>query len=249
MGIRRRIKQAAATATGVAMATTGLSSCTDGGAVDPLPPALECNDVSAGQTLTARAERTAADTVRVIVRHGQYYFAGLEVLQVSDLLGGTLVETDLPNPAATDSLIVTIALASPTPSEVSFTLDARLHDLSGVNPVPIVCDVRRTITVSITATGLTVAIRNRDPLPLPARQGTRIVLMAREGRTVELAHTTPYRGTHRVTWYVSAGEAGIVGEGRLRWTLPAEPGIYQAELVADFGPDGLAVDTMPFEVA
>lgn len=249
MGVRKKVKQAAATATGVAMATTGLSSCLDGGAVDPLPPALECNDVSGGQTLTATAERTAADTVRVTVRHEQFYFAGLEVLQVSDVVGGTVVETHLPNPVAFDSLVVTIALASDTTTEVSFTLDARLHDLSGANPVPTVCDVHRTVTVGLTATGLTVAIRNRDPLPLPARQGAHILLVAREGRTVELTHETPYRGAHRVTWYVSAGNAAVVADGRLRWTLPAEAGIYQAELLVDFGPEGLAVDTMPFEVS
>lgn len=38
------------------------------------------------------------------------------------------------------------------------------------------------------------------------------------------------------------------GARRVRWTLPEEPGVYQAELLVDYGPDGLAVDTVMLEV-
>src|SRR3954471_2063654 len=38
---------------GVAMATLGLSTCSDGGAVDPAPPPLDCTTVGKGQSLSA----------------------------------------------------------------------------------------------------------------------------------------------------------------------------------------------------
>ena len=36
---------------------------------------------------------------------------------------------------------------------------------------------------------------------------------------------------------------------RLRWRLPSEPGLYQAELVIDYGPQGLSFDTLALEVS
>ena len=38
---------------GVAMATLGLSTCSDGGAVDPAPPPLDCTTVGKGESLFA----------------------------------------------------------------------------------------------------------------------------------------------------------------------------------------------------
>jgi hypothetical protein len=241
MDIPKKASKATAAATGVAIATSGLSNCTNGGAVDPLPPALECNTVSAGQSLTATVTRSA-DTARVTVRNTEP-FTTWRVLQLSNVVGGTIVDTVLPNSQVEESpLVVTIQLAAAAPTQVSFAINAEIRSTEGAG----VCGVSRTIMVTVTATTADVVIRG-DPLPLPARQRAEIVLVARDGRTVELAARTLYRGESQAQWTVTAGN--IVADGsRLRWTLPEAKGMYQAELVVDYGVDGFAIDAMPFEV-
>lgn len=243
MSLRKRGQQAAATAAGVALATSGLSSCHDNGAVDPLPPPLQCNSVSGGQTLTATAQKTA-DTARVTVRNTQFDVTW-QVLRVGDVTGGTLVDVVLPAAGTRDPLALTIKLASDTTSQASFTVEARLHDTVS----PTVCDVRRTFMLTLAAGGIEVAVVNLDRLPLPARQRAEIVLLARDGGTVDLEARTPYQGPRTVAWTVSGGALDGADRERARWTLPMEPGIYQAELVIDYGADGLAVDVMLLEVS
>jgi hypothetical protein len=52
-----------------------------------------------------------------------------------------------------------------------------------------------------------------------------------------------------VSWSVSGG-AMLAREGsRLLWRLPAEPGLYQAELVIDYRDGGLSFDTLALEVS
>ena len=242
MDLPKRANKATAAATGVAIATSGLSNCTNGGAVDPLPPALECNTVSAGQSLAATVTRSA-DTARVTVRNTEPYTTW-RVLGLSNVMGGTIVDTVLPSQVQGSTLVVTIQLAAAAPTQVSFAIAAEIRSIFDSSQV---CGVTRTITVTVTATTADVVVRG-DPLPLPARQRAEIVLVARDGRTVELAARTLYRGESQVQWTVTAGD--IVADGsRLRWTLPEAKGMYQAELVVDYGVDGFAIDAMPFEVS
>ena len=65
---------------------------------------------------------------------------------------------------------------------------------------------------------------------------------------VELQAATPYRGDRVVSWAVTDGELDTKTGSTVRWTLPPLPGIYQAELVIDFGDQGLALDTLLLEV-
>ena len=240
MDLPKRANKATAAATSVAIATSGSSNCTNGGAVDPVPPALECNTVSAGQSLTATVTRSA-DTATVTVRNMEEGTTW-RVLGLGNVTGGTFVSTVLPNQVQGSTLVVTIKLAAPAPTQASFAISAELRDTYHGNT----CTLNRTITVTVTATSADVVIRG-DPLPLPARQRAEIVLVARDGRTVELAARTLYRGESQAEWTVTAGE--IVADGpRLRWTLPDAKGLYQAELVVDYGVDGFAIDAMPFEV-
>ena len=240
MDISQKANKATAAATSVAIATSGLSNCTNGGAVDPVPPALECNTVSAGQSLTATVTRSA-DTAQVTVRNTEP-FTTWRVLGLSNVMGGTIIDTVLPSPVEGSTLVVTIQLAAAAPTQVSFAIAAEIRSIFNSR----VCGVTRTIMVTVTATTADVVIRG-DPLPLPARQRAEIVLVARDGRTVELAARTLYRGESQAQWTVTAGD--IVADGpRLRWTLPEAKGMYQAELVVDYGADGFAIDAMPFEV-
>lgn len=240
MDVSQKANKATAAATSVAIATSGLSNCTNGGAVDPVPPALECNTVSAGQSLTATVTRSA-DTAQVTVRNTEP-FTTWRVLGLSNVMGGTIIDTVLPSPVEGSTLVVTIQLAAAAPTQVSFAIAAEIRSIFSSR----VCGVTRTIMVTVTATTADVVIRG-DPLPLPARQRAEIVLVARDGRTVELAARTLYRGESQAQWTVTAGD--IVADGpRLRWTLPEAKGMYQAELVVDYGADGFAIDAMPFEV-
>ena len=53
-------------------------------------------------------------------------------------------------------------------------------------------------------------------------------------------------------WSLGWWAGWVRGWGRgdqVAWTLPEVPGIYQAEVVLDFGPDGVAFDAFAVEVA
>lgn len=49
-------------------------------------------------------------------------------------------------------------------------------------------------------------------------------------------------------WTVSHGTIDTADADRARWRLPEEPGIYQVQLVVDYGDDGLGFDAMVLEV-
>jgi hypothetical protein len=51
-----------------------------------------------------------------------------------------------------------------------------------------------------------------------------------------------------VIWTVTGGTFRSGGVDAIVWTLPEEPGLYQAELVVDHGEDGFAFDTLTVEV-
>jgi len=48
--------------------------------------------------------------------------------------------------------------------------------------------------------------------------------------------------------YVTGGELDASAAQRVQWTLPTRPGIYQAEVLLDYGADGIAFDTLMLEV-
>jgi hypothetical protein len=65
---------------------------------------------------------------------------------------------------------------------------------------------------------------------------------------VDLEASTPFGGAHTIAWTVTGGEIVSQDGARLRWRLPSEVGLYQAELVVDYGPRGLSLDTLVLEV-
>ena len=85
-----------------------------------------------------------------------------------------------------------------------------------------VCSLVRTFRVTVSDGGVQVSLHGADTLPLPARQHAEIVLARREGRVVRLEASTAWDGNRSESWSVSH--------------------------VLDFGPDGLAFDTLLLEV-
>jgi hypothetical protein len=61
--------------------------------------------------------------------------------------------------------------------------------------------------------------------------------------------SVPFQLRAREFLGLAAGELDVSAGPNVRWTLPAEPGIYQAELVVDYGADGFAFDVLLLELA
>ena len=231
MGIKDKARKVAAGAS-VALATSGLSTCNDNGAVDPPPPPLECNTVDQGESLTATATVTGTE-LQVTIRNTAV--ARWTTVAITAVVGGSARPVALGEP-----LIVVIDLTSPSVTEGSFHLGGELEYRNR-------CAVSRTFAFRLQPDGVVVALANE--LPLAARQQARIALVGRDGRDVELEATTPFLGAGAMTWTVTGGEMVSQDGARLRWRLPKEPGLYQAELVIDYGSRGLSFDTLALEVS
>jgi hypothetical protein len=225
----------------VAIATSGLSNCNDNGAVDPAPPPLQCNTLNAGQTLTASATRSA-DSVDITIRN-THAFSTWRVDRVVVVSGATILSTRVPAPGSTEPLGIVLRLNSPTTAQVTFTLEATL-----LGPAADTCSVQRTFNATISPTGVQVSLADADRLPLAARQRAEIVLANQAENVVELHARTLYQGARDVSWSVTDGQLDTNAGPMVRWTLPRVPGIYQAELVIDFGDDGFAFDILLLEV-
>jgi hypothetical protein len=234
------VKKAAKSA-GIAAATAGLSNCQNscGTVVDPAPPPLICSDVASGQSLQASA-RQDLDSITVSVR-AMGNISNWQITRVGDPVGGTISGTTLPKGAA-DSLVIALRLAAPS-TRIDFTVEGVLTGYRNET-----CSIKRTFHVSFGATGVQVAETNLDSLPLSARHGAQIAVLGRDGRTLLLEARTQYGGAHHVSWEVTGGELDGGVARRARWTLPTVPGIYQAELLLDYGADGIAFDTLMLEV-
>jgi hypothetical protein len=230
--VRRKTKNLAAGAS-VALATAGLSHCNDNGAVDPPPPPLSCNTVDEGETLAASGTLSGT-ALQVTIRNSSP--SSWTAVEVTSVRGGTLAAP----PTAREPLEFTLTLADAGVTSGGFTLRGTLTGFGNA------CTVARTFNFTVSGTGVTIA--RAGELPLPARQQARIALVSREGTEVELLAATPFRGPQTISWFVSAGTVIRRDGARLRWRLPQEPGFYQAELVIDYGPDGLSLDTLALEV-
>jgi hypothetical protein len=230
MGIKDTSKRAAA-GVSVALATAGLSSCHNNGAVDPPPPPLECNRVDQGQTLTASATLVGSE-LRVTIRNSAPgRWASVEVTGVT---GGVARPVQ-----AAEPLMVLIDVGDGVTTG-SFTLRGTMSGFG-------TCTVSRTFTFTLGPSGVVVALATE--LPLSALQQARITLLSRDGRDVRLQATTPFGGPRTVAWSVTGGEVLSREGSGLHWRLPAEAGLYQAELLVDYGTQGLSVDTLVLEVS
>ncbi len=243
MGIKDKARKAAGTAAGVAIATTGLSNCDNGGAVDPLPPALQCNSVDEGQTLVPTAT-LSGDTVTVEIINQSISDTEWSVVEITDLTGAAIVGIQVLGGASFRPIVLKLKLATAMTTTGSFKLSATLTDrFNGV-----ACPVVRTFTFTISAGAVQIAMRLGDSLPLAARHAAGIVLLGRGDGVVDLEARTPYDGRRTAAWTVSHGTIDTTAANRARWRLPEQPGIYQVQLVVDYGDDGLGFDAITVEV-
>ncbi len=236
MGVKGTAKQVA---TGVALAAAGCG--TDTVSVDPVPPPLVCSQVGQGQSLAATATR---EGTRLMVRVSQSRTSSLwpwSAREVIDPRGVTVVSVEGGSAPPYD-LTLTLQLEAETTTTGSFTLRGRLASSDNA------CDVTRTFTFRI---GAQVEITALDPssLPLATRHPARIAVLSREGFEVLLEARSSFGGPFRCTWRVSDGELIGAVDARARWRLPERQGVYQAQVVVDYGPQGLAFDALSLEVA
>lgn len=220
----------------VTMATAGLSTCIDNGAVDPAPPPLECNDVGDGQSLSASATLEGTTlTVRIASSADATWG---ESSDATDLVNLTLTGTPT---IESGEVVLVFELAPADATTASFAFSSSLVGWDGGS-----CPVKRKFTVTIDGADIKVAIaRPRGELPLARRDVAAILVAGREGREIDL-ETLAEGG--RVEWSVTGGELSERGPGKMRWRLPEAPGLYQAELVVDRGRAGLSIDTLTLEV-
>jgi hypothetical protein len=130
---------------------------------------------------------------------------------------------------------------TPPVQNISFTLNGTIS-----NTMPSPCNFSRAFQIAIYRDG---AVQVTEALPLRARQPARIAIVRRDDDELHLEARTRYRGQRTVEWRVSDGEMVRTEGDRLVWRAPREPGLYQVELLVDYGDDGFALDTMTFEVA
>ena len=219
---------------GVAVATLGLTTCSNGGAVDPAPPPLDCATVGKGETLSATG-----------VLSGQFL-----LITVANSASGTWTTTPTvtgvtgatPGGVSLNGSAVEITLSpSASATSGSFTLSGTLSGFEIATP----CPVTRTFTWTIGGNAVKVALDDR--LPLGAREHAAIVIRRREGREVEL-HAPGLQPGGAVGWTATGGVVERHAHDRVTWRLPEEPGLYQMELLVDRGREGLSLDTLTLEV-
>ncbi len=217
----------------LAVATAGLTTCDGIGAVDPAPTPLECDDVSKGQTVNATG---TYDGQQLAITIGINDFYGWDAAPSVTAVSGLTIDS-----------VDTADLYS---VQVKATLDAgaatgRFQVTGQIADGDTTCDVTRVFTVTLD--GTSVEITRRDDLPLAPRRHASIELLRRDGLDVEL-RATGAAPAERVAWTPTAGAVDVGPDGRARWRLPAEPGVYQVEMLIDRGDDGFALDTLAIEV-
>jgi hypothetical protein len=233
-----RLKRAAAAMASVSLATSGLSSCEDNGAVDPAPPPLQCDAVGAGQLLEAMAQRDGRQITVAVNTLTPGLWMSAEVLAPENLTAvGTELNTEF------GPVRIMLELVSDSVTEASFTFAGVLRDISDDT---VQCTVTRRFELIIRDNEVVVA--QRASLPLQARQMPRLAIVEQRGRVVHIEAQTAYGGKSRAEWRVTAGSIQPISANRVRWTLPDAPGMYQIDVVMDYGVDGVGFDAIALEV-
>ena len=252
------IKEKVATGTGIALASVGLTTC-NFGAVDPAPAPLDCKAVGGGQDITATGVLQGDVLTATLTRTGPP--ANFTAATVTDVRDATLIDAGIASNLGNGGSSILVRLRLPpldngdggapdagTPALIagSFTLMATLQDGFG----NVTCNVTRTF--HFTVAGDTIQVAERSAMPLGARHATSIALLTQDARELVLQARTRFRGARKAEWSASGGSISTTTGDLVRWSLPEEPGLYQLELVMRYGEDGedgMAIDTMTFEVS
>lgn len=223
----------------IALATATLTTCNKDGAVDPAPPPADCNFPSTTELDGyGYKDDASGDLVISLSSSGE---ATYSATTITDVMGATLVSV---SPDGMYSIQVKLRPNPPTATSGTFHVKTTVTDRKMAT-----CSVEKTFTFTVTSSGVTVRNTRVAQLPLTVRYPASIAMVAHDGHTLELAGRTGYRGAQTIDWSVTGGVIEAQSEGRLRWRLPDEPGLYQVELVIDYGEGGFAIDHMTFEVA
>lgn len=223
---------------GVAIATLGLSTCIDNGAVDPAPEPFECSGNSASKDLSATAEVNAEGRIVVRLFHsGEASATWKSAPKIEDVTSATVASAAF---EAEDQSIYRVVLE---PAQGATT--GTFHVVGTFTGDDVDCPVDRVLTFTIDSSGVTVA--RRDDLPLGTRARAAISIERHEGQEVHLAATGAFAGA-TLGWTATAGAVETGADGRARWRLPEAPGLYQIELLVDRGREGLHIDTLTLEV-
>lgn len=240
--------KAAAEAARLALATAGLTSCVGSCAVDPAPPPFECtSDIQSGANLEVQSTELDGTALRVVLATLGYADGSWSELEVTDLDGATTASVT-PDPAegpvrTYEELTIELEVAATLPVSGTFVLRG---SIDGAPDGP--CAVERTFT--FTADGVTdPVVAQRQKLPLEARERARIRVVRRDARRLHLACETAFAGPVAVSWEVTGGRLCAVDGSTAEWELPDADGLYQVEVVADYGTHGMAFDALPLEVA
>jgi hypothetical protein len=228
-----------ATGATIALATASLTTCNKDGAVDPAPPPTDCSQPSTTM-LDAYGYLMSGDlNVTVSIRSGGY--ARFSGTQVQDPMGLTIVDAPA---SSTGSIQLKLRPNPPGTTTGSFRLTSTITDDKGAT-----CGVDKTFTFSIMSGNVQITSRHISSLPLDVRYPASIALSRHEGSVLELKARSGYAGAKHVEWTVSDGVIESQAGDELRWRLPDAPGLYQVELVIDYGEGGFAIDHMTFEVS
>lgn len=240
MGLKETSKKLLSGAT-VALATTGLSSCAGCGAVDPPPPPLQCTtDLQDGTFLNATATLEGS-TLAVVLDPYSYVPGQWQTLDLTNLVNATVVSVN----AQSDATVVIVLDLAPSATTGSFRFMGELSGSTGT------CSVARTYTFELLpsdggAAGQ-VLISAAGSLPLEAREQATIAMVRRDGNEVEVEARSRFAGPRTLSWEVSGGEIVSAEGSRMRWRLPAEPGLHQVEVLMDYGVHGFAFDALAIE--
>lgn len=222
----------------IALATATLTTCNKDGAVDPAPPPADCNVPSTTELDGYGYKDGSGDLVISLSSPGEAKYSST---MITDVMGATLVSV-----SPHREYVIEIRLRPNPPSATSGTFHVKTTVKDSKMAT---CSVEKSFTFTITSSGVTVRNTRVAQLPLTVRYPASIAMVGHDGHTLELAGRTGYRGAHTTHWSVNAGVIEAQSGDRLRWRLPDEPGLYQVELVIDYGEGGFAIDHMTFEVA
>jgi hypothetical protein len=216
----------------LAVATAGLTTCDGTGAVDPAPEPLVCDDVSKGERLQATGS-FEGQTLSLWVENLDWAWA--EAPAITAVSGLTIDDVD-----ATELYSIGI-----TATLESGATTGQFQVKGSTTDGETTCQVTRTFTVTLNAGNLEITLR--EDLPLAPRRHASIQMLRREGLEVDLRASGAGAG-ERVAWTPTAGSVEVAEGGQARWRLPAEPGVYQVEMLIDRGEDGFSLDTLAIEV-
>lgn len=234
----KALAQRTAAALSVGLATSGLSSCTDNGAVDPPPPPFACTaNTMAGLELDASLARQGT-TLTVTI--GNFTDSRWTSAGVRNAVNVMVTSLEIA-PGSFSTLTLMLELTDETVTGGSFELVATLEG-DGIS-----CEVTRRFEFSLA--DLSIGSTVVPLLPLASRDSACIVALAREGNVLVLAARSDHRGERTVEWTATAGTLEAQPDDSVRWALPEAPGMYQVEVVMDYGDDGVGFDALAVEVA